>query len=61
MKIVAVLTDANGKTSHRVENLRWFLSLISEYIKRGKCIIITLPEAGGTIEVDKQTQTPPRI
>ena len=52
MKVIATLTDANGDKGTRIENLRWFLNLISAYIKGGA--EITVLAAGGQITVRRR-------
>lgn len=53
MKVKATLVDFNGKTGSRVENLRWFLTLVSGFIKSGTKV--TLETGGGKITVQKIT------
>lgn len=54
MKIVARLTDVNGDKGTKVENLRWFLNLVSSYLKGGSTITLIVP-GGSKIEVSKRT------
>ena len=54
MKVVAILTDADGKTGQRIEPLRWFLDLISDYITNGSEITVVVP-GGATIKVERRT------
>lgn len=50
-----LLTDSNGNTSKRTENMNWLLSLVSTYLENGEHITITTD--GGDISVTrKQTK-----
>jgi hypothetical protein len=57
MKVIARFTDADGKIGGRIDNLRWFLNLVSGFLKRGQRLTITF-ESGCKIEVEKQTSVP---